>query len=171
MSWHSGDSSAAAAVRWEDDDTLAAELGQALTDDERRERVVSAARVAFRAHRAMLRELEGVDFDLLLLDLVHDSATEPELAGVRDRSGSNPRTLVFEGDGLGVELELDEAGIEGQLIPPRPGTVTLRTPDAEVATVETDEVGFFRFTQRPAGPLRLVCQGDEATCATEWLTP
>jgi hypothetical protein len=47
--------------------------------------------------------------------------------------------------------------------------VTLRTPDGDVATIETDDVGYFRFDVRPGGPLRLECSSEGGTCITQWL--
>jgi hypothetical protein len=107
--------------------------------------------------------------DLLLLELVYDSGAVDAPVGVRDRSGGSSRTLVFEGDALSVEVEVETASIEGQLIPPRPGHVTLRTPSGDVASVDTDDVGYFRFDVRPGGPLRLECSNGEGTCVTQWL--
>jgi len=47
--------------------------------------------------------------------------------------------------------------------------VTLRTPSGDVAAVDTDDVGYFRFDVRPDGPLRLECSNGEGTCVTQWL--
>jgi hypothetical protein len=173
MSWHSDDRSADHARSWADDDALAADLAAAVAGGPLHDRVVAAGTRAFAAHRAMLDARAGLELDLLLLELVYDSRDADERAGepasVRDRAGGASRTLVFEGEGLGVEVEVGDASIEGQLIPPRRGTVTLRTPDEVVAAVETDEVGYFRFDVRPGGTLRLECTNDEGTCVTQWL--
>jgi hypothetical protein len=117
----------------------------------------------------MLDARAGLEMDLLLLELVYDSTALDAPAGVRDRSGGASRTLVFEGHGLGVEVEVETSSIEGQLLPATPGRVTLRTPDGDVATIETDDVGYFRFDVRPGGPLRLECSSEGGTCITQWL--
>jgi hypothetical protein len=117
----------------------------------------------------MIAEAADLDLELLLLTLVYDSSESTEAVSVRDRSGGASRTLVFESDQLGVEIEIESGGIEGQLIPPGPGRVTLRAPDHTIATAETDEVGYFRFDVRPTGPLRLECTNEAGTCVTEWL--
>ncbi|TQL03352.1 hypothetical protein [Cellulomonas sp. SLBN-39] len=173
MSWHSDDPTGGAALRWEhvwaDDDALAAELVDALADADLYERVSSSAHRAFTAHRGMLAARDDLAVDLMLLTLVHDSHLTGTSTAVRDRSGQPSRTLVFEGEGVGVEVEIDDDGVEGQLIPARPGQVTLRTPDGDVASVETDDVGYFRLDTRPEGPVRLVCTGASGTCVTTWL--
>ncbi|MCC2335995.1 hypothetical protein [Cellulomonas wangsupingiae] len=172
MSWHSDDMSVPQprpADAWEDDDALAADLTRAVRDGETAERIRSAAVTAFHAHRGMLALRDELATDLLLLTLVHDSCTAAGVAAVRDRSGQPSRTLVFEGDGVGVEIEVTDVAVEGQLIPARRGRVVLRRPDGDVAAVDTDEVGYFRLENRPDGPVRLVCQSADGTCVTEWL--
>jgi|GEM_PF-935843 len=172
MSWHSDDVSLPQprpADAWEDDDALAADLVRTVTEEESLRRITAAASSAFHAHRGMLALRDELATDLLLLTLVHDSRTAAELAGVRDRSGQPSRTLVFEGDGVGVEVEVTDGAVEGQLIPARPGHVVLRRPDGDVTAVDTDEVGYFRLDARPEGPVRLVCESADGTCVTEWL--
>jgi hypothetical protein len=117
----------------------------------------------------MLAAREDLDLDLLLLSLVYDSHDAPEVAGVRDRTGGQSRVLAFQGDELGVEVEVGSTTIEGQLIPPRPGRISLQSPEAVITTLETDPVGYFRIEGRPQGPLRLVCDSLDGTCVTQWL--
>lgn len=171
MSWHSDDLGGRDRPDrvWSDDDALAAELAHALAEAHLRDRVTASASSAFAAHRGMLALRDELETDLLLLTLVHDSSTAGAPVRVRDRSGQPARTLVFEGDGVGVEVEVGEHGVEGQLIPAAPGRVTLRRPDGDVVAVDTDEVGYFRVDTRPEGPVRLVCTSDAGTCVTEWL--
>lgn len=172
MSWHSDDVDLPQPrpfVPWEDDDALAADLVRAVTEQDALRRVTGAATTAFHAHRGMLALRDELATDLLLLSLVHDSCTSGEPAGVRDRSGQPSRTLVFEGQGVGVEVEIADGAIEGQLIPARRGHVVLRRPDGDLGGVDTDEVGYFRLLVRPEGPVRLVCESADGTCVTEWL--
>lgn len=172
MSWHSDDVSVPhprPADPWHDDDALAADLARAVRDEQAERAVTAAAVSAFHAHRGMLAARDELATDLLLLTLVHDSSTAGELAGTRDRSGQPSRTLVFEGDGVGVEVEVTDGVVEGQLVPARPGRVVLRRPDGDLAAVDTDEVGCFRLTARPQGPVRLVCESTDGTCVTPWL--
>ncbi|QCB92889.1 hypothetical protein [Cellulomonas shaoxiangyii] len=172
MSWHSDDTGGRAARRdpWPDDEALARDLAAALGEQPLVGRVTAAADTAFAVHRGLLALREELDTELLLLTLVHDSSTEDRLAAVRDRSGQPPRTLVFQGDGVGVELEVGDRSVEGQLIPAGAGHVTLRRPDGDVADVDTDEVGYFRIDTRPQGPVCLVCTTGVGTCVTEWLS-
>lgn len=172
MSWQSDDVSIPRprpAGAWEDDDAMAAELAEAVREGELVARVTAAATSAFRAHRGMLALRDELATDLLLLSLVHDSHTAGDLVGVRDRSGQPSRTLVFEGQGVGVELDVSDGTVEGQLIPARPGHVVLRRPDGDQVGVDTDEVGYFRLDAHLGGPVRLVCTSAGGTCMTEWL--
>ncbi|MFC8193562.1 hypothetical protein ACFUMH_18055 [Cellulomonas sp. NPDC057328] len=172
MSWHSDDHDTPAGdgcVAWTDDERLSAALGEAVRESELADRVTAAGRTAFEAHRA-LSAADDLSLELFLLTLVHDSALVGGPAGVRDRSGSTSRTLVFEGDGVGVEVELQEGRFEGQLVPAQRGRVTVRRPEGDVAVVETDEVGWFHVDARPTGPVRLVCESAAGTCVTQWLS-
>lgn len=172
MSWHSDDVDVPRprpTDAWEDDDVLAADLARAVAEQDHVQRVTRAGQDAFHLHRSMLALREELATDLLLLELVHDSRTAVATAGVRDRSGQPSRTLVFEGDGVGVEVEVTDGAVEGQLIPARPGRVVLRRPDGDVAEAQTDEVGYFRLDVRVAGPVRLVCEATDGTCVTQWL--
>jgi len=156
-------------VSWADDNLLTADLVDAVREGFLHDRVVTTAATAFRAHRTMLATRGELDLDLELLALVYDSHEAVQSAGVRDRAGGTSRTLVFESDDLGVEVEIERDVIEGQLIPPRAGRVSLLSPGSTVATTETDEVGYFRFEVHPGGPLRLECSNRDGTCVTEWL--
>lgn len=176
MSWHwddardTGELDASGMIaRWAGDDALAEDVGDALAQSALHARVVASAESAFAAHRGMIAARGNLDLELMLLTLVYDSRENPEALAVRDRSGGSSRTLVFESSDLGVEIEIDNDAIEGQLIPPRAGRVALRSPDETLATTETDEVGYFRFDVHPGGPLRLECTNGSGTCVTEWL--
>jgi hypothetical protein len=94
----------------------------------------------------------------------------PESMLVRGSGPDAPRTLVFHGDRLSVEVEIDEDGIVGQLMPPRPGVVTLVTAAGPQATAQADEVGCFTFPLPAAGPLRLDCRLGTDHFITDWVT-
>ncbi len=119
MSWHSDDR---ARTPWIDDDALGTDLVTAVAATDLYDRVLASADLAFRAHRGMVDARAGLEMDLLLLELVYDSGALDAPAGVRDRSGGSSRTLVFEGDALGVEVEVETSSIEGQLIPAAAGS-------------------------------------------------
>ncbi|WP_157465595.1 hypothetical protein [Cellulomonas sp. Leaf395] len=172
MSWHSSDGANGTdggmypAVNWSDDDALAAELADALIEGPLYDRVLAGAAIAFRTHRRMVADDDQLDF--ILLSLVHDSRITGDVVGVRDRTGGAARTLVFQGDDLGVEVEVQPDAIDGQLIPPRPGQITVHAPEGVVTTVETDEVGCFRVELEAGGLLRLECKSAGSRCVTEW---
>jgi hypothetical protein len=146
---------------WTDDELLD-ELGAALKEGPADEDIVRAAQASF-AWRTVDDDLE-----LLYLD---EGAELADAALVRGGSGPGAvRTLAFHGERLSVELEIDEAGIVGQLTPPQPGHVTLVTAEGPQATVEADEVGCFTFPPPPSGPVRLDCRMGADRFMTEWVT-
>jgi hypothetical protein len=144
------------------DDELIEELGAALREAPADESIVRAAQAAF-AWRTV-----DADLELLYLD---ESAELADMALVRGGSGPDmPRTLAFHGERLSVEIEIDEAGIVGQLSPPQPGRVTLVTVNGPRATVDADEVGCFTFPPPSSGSVRLDCRMGADRFVTEWVT-
>lgn len=148
------------ASHWTDEDLLR-ELGTALREEEQVDAgFIRAARMAF-AWRNVDAELETLGLDIGC-----------ELAGlgqVRGAGRSSPRLLSFHGEQVSVEMEVDEAGLVGQLTPPGPGRVTLITADGPQATVVTDEVGGFSLPPA-SGPIRLDCECGAGRFITEWAT-
>ncbi len=122
------------------------------------ERHIRAAQAAF--------TWRTVDADLEILGL----ETELAPAGAAQVRGSpaSPRTFTFHGEGLSVEIEIDEDGIVGQLTPPGPARVTLLTADGPQAATEADEVGCFSLPPPSPGPMRLDCQRGADRFLTEW---
>jgi hypothetical protein len=146
---------------WNDDDELMLDLRAALRAPAVDEQVLAAARAAF-AWRT-------VDADLELIGLLYDSHLE-DGSLVRESPTESPRTLAFHGDNLGVEIELNDGGIEGQLIPAQPGMVTLVTADGPYAAAAADPVGCFSFPPPPSGPIRLECSTEAGRFVTVWIT-
>ena len=145
---------------WTDDELLR-ELAAALREEPVDDRIVRAARGAF-AWRT-------VDADLILLEL-DSSAIAAAGAAVRAGGSAPPRTLAFRGERLSVEIEIDEAGIVGQLTPPQPGRITLLTAAGPGVSTQADEVGCFAFPPRVSGPIRLDCRVDHDHFVTQWVT-
>lgn len=146
--------------RWTDDELLQ-ELREALAEPPADESVIRAAQAAY--------TWRTVDADLELLSL--EAGLElTSGALVRDGGPGGARTLVFHGGRLSVEIEIDEAGIVGQLIPPQPGQLTLVTADGPQATAQADEVGCFALPLPGSGPLRLDCRLGADHFVTEWVT-
>ncbi|HXJ28551.1 MAG TPA: hypothetical protein VNH17_22755 [Streptosporangiaceae bacterium] len=146
-------------LRWTDEDLLR-ELGGALREAPADGRIITAAEAAF-SWRTADEELE-----LLLLE---PEASLGALAGaVRGAGPAAPRTLTFRGEQLSVEIEIDDNGIVGQLIPPQPGQVRLVTSDGPQAAAQADEVGCFTLPLPPPGPMRLDCELNGNRFVTEW---
>jgi hypothetical protein len=145
---------------WTDDELLQ-ELRGALQEEPVAESVIRAAQAAY-TWRTVDAELE-----LLSLDAADELA-----AGALVRGGGPdvPRSFAFHGERLSVEIEVDEAGIVGQLTPPQAGRVTLVTAEGPQATAQADEIGCFTFPPPAPGPLRLDCQLGGDHFVTEWVT-
>lgn len=145
---------------WTDDELLQ-ELRDALAERPADENAIRAAQAAF--------SWRTVDADLELLSL-QAGLEMTSGALVRDGGPGAARTLVFHGERLSVEVEIDEAGIVGQLIPPQPGQLTLVTAAGPQATAQADEVGCFALPWPRPGPLRLDCRLGSDHFVTEWVT-
>jgi hypothetical protein len=144
---------------WTDDELLQ-ELRSALQEEPVAESVIRAAQAAF-TWRTVDAELE-----LLSLDAADELA-----AGALVRGGTAaPGSFAFHGERLSVEIEVDGAGIVGQLTPPQPGQVTLVSAEGSQATAQADEVGCFTFPPPAPGPLRLDCRLSADRFVTEWVT-
>jgi len=118
-----------------DDDALLAELGEVLRMyDDQPAGVIEAAKELF-TWRTVDAELAALTFDSLLDD---------EPAAVRS-TGTAPRALTFEADGIAVELEVesgDTRRLVGQVVPPRPGHVEL-VVGGRTDRVPVDDIGRF----------------------------
>jgi hypothetical protein len=145
---------------WNDDELLR-ELRAALQESPVDESVIRAAQAAF--------TWRTVDDDLELLSLDAGFGLTAD-ALVRGGGAGGPRTLAFHGERLSVEIEIDDAGIVGQVTPPRPGRVTLVTAVGPQATTQADDIGYFAFPPPTAGPLRLDCRLGDDHFITEWVT-
>lgn len=141
---------------WNNDEDLLRELGEAL----HQQRVVDAARDVAR-YRA--------DLDQAVAALLYDSWLDTA-AGVRAPVAGGPRSLVFTLGELRVEIELSDAGIEGQLVPPEPGRVRLLGAGGVLAETVADDVGCFTLPAARRGPIRLECAVAGRRLATEWIT-
>lgn len=146
--------------KWSDDELLR-ELHAALQEPPVDESVIRAAQGAF-AWRTV-----NADLELLSLD---EGSMLTDDALVRGSGPGAMRRLVFHGERLTVEVEIDEIGIVGQLTPPQPGQVTLLTADGPQATTQADDVGCFALPLPASGPVRLDCKVGAEGFITEWVT-
>lgn len=144
---------------WSDDELLR-DLSEALRQPAVTDRMLAAARLAFAWRTG--------DADLDLAELRYDSSLD-EGALVRGPGPGTPRTLVFRGTRLGVEIELSDGGIEGQLIPPEPGQVRLAAATGDPVARQADDVGCFVFPAR-RGPIRIEGSVAGGRFATPWIT-
>lgn len=107
--------------------------------------------------------------DELLLALCFDSATD-EVRSVRGEGAVARRSLSFENGTLGVEIEVNERSLAGQLLPPQTGEVSLLTADGPYADATADTAGCFFICCPQRGPVRLVCSVADGVLSTEWVS-
>ena len=146
---------------WSDDEELLLDIGDAVRPEPFEQQVIETGRVVHAWH--------GADLDKALAALLYDSHLDG-LAAVRGPMSGAPRNLVFALGELRVEIELSETGIEGQLIPPEPGTVWLLDGTGPIAEATADEVGCFSFPAGRHGPIRIECLVSGRRIATEWIS-
>ncbi len=146
---------------WSDDSELLRDIGDAVRPEPAEPLVRGAGREVF--------AWQGTGLDRALAALLYDSHLDG-LAAVRGPMSGAPRNLVFALGELRVEIELSDAGIEGQLIPPEPGRVWLLDATGPVAETTADEVGCFSFPAGRRGPIRIECAVSGRRLATEWIT-
>jgi hypothetical protein len=146
-----------------DDDRLLDDLRRVLSAaDPVPAHVSEAARLAF--------DWRTVDDELA--ELLYDSSTETEHAGVR--SEDRTRVLNFAGEHVRLEVEVSGEGgdrtLTGQLEPVGPARIEIRHAD-RVDTVAVDDQGRFIARGVPTGNVSLRCLLDAPARAlvTPWL--
>jgi hypothetical protein len=130
---------------WDSDEVLLDALRDALStpSDDVPPEFVEAAKAAF--------TWRNIDEELLLITS-YDSVLDDTLFA-RARSTSTARQLVFDADGVMLQVEVSAAGITGQLMPAG-GPVTLVTPTGDHETAVVDELGMFVMGVAPRGPVK-----------------
>ncbi len=146
-----------------DDDRLLDELASVLR---RADPVPADVTLAARSALAWRR------MDAELAELLHDSAVDPEPAGLR--SGRGWRTLTFETPTGGtIELEVSAQrstrSIVGQIVPPVAATIVIRSHGTETS-ISTDDLGRFGAGDLPPGPVSLRCELPGGAIETGWVT-
>ncbi|GAB3008257.1 hypothetical protein [Saccharothrix stipae] len=145
---------------WESDEVLLRELSAALAEErDVPEHILQAARAAY--------TWRTIDAELLALTS-YDSVLDAELA-VRARAAHTARQLVFDAEGVSVQVEVTEAGVAGQVLPAGPGRVALVTAAGPVEEAELDELGMFLLGPPPSGPVRFRCEVGGTTVLTDWV--
>jgi hypothetical protein len=150
-------------VTWpKGDDALLGMLGQAVA---RYDRVPDSVMTAARAASSM------VSLETELATLTYDSSFRDEdtRALVRGSRGGS-RELTFEAPSLTIEVQVHtvERRLLGQLVPPGPAMVEVRSPGSSVS-VEADDLGRFA-ADIPTGPVSLRCRPEARPATdTEWV--
>lgn len=141
---------------WDSDEVLLDALRDALSTPpgEVPPEFVEAAKAAF--------TWRSIDEELLLITS-YDSVLDDTLFA-RARSTATARQLVFDADGVTLQVEVSADGITGQLIPAA-GDVTLVTPNGDAETAPVDELGTFVMNSAPRGPVKFRF----ANGCTDWL--
>ncbi|MGH3199307.1 MAG: hypothetical protein ACRDNT_26060 [Streptosporangiaceae bacterium] len=111
------------------------------------------------------------NIDAELAQLTYDSQRDPHEAAVMRSETASIRALTFTSVHLGLELEVAENTLLGQIIPPRAGTLEIHTRAGEITTTEVDEIGCFAVDPIPDSPFRLRCRTADGTdVLTGWIT-
>ncbi|MBV9094512.1 MAG: hypothetical protein JO132_11630 [Streptosporangiaceae bacterium] len=143
------------------------------------EQLLAALRQAVRARQAVPSRFVEMgknayawhNIDAELAELTYDSSTDTELSAAV-RSGTAPiRALTFSSAHLSIEVEVAEASLLGQVIPPREGTIETETSAGAAGTTPVDQAGCFAVEPKPSGPFRLRWRtADGADVVTAWVT-
>ena len=143
------------------DDALLRELRAALAEDPPvPERLLCDAKSAF-AWRNVDQELER---------LILESDSLFDVAEARGAVENEPRVLVFEGDGIGLEVEISLRKIVGQVLPMRAALITVIGASGPAIETRTDELGCFVVDRIAGGPIRFRCDTQDSSFMTDWLS-
>lgn len=144
------------------EETVSRELTASLQDMRPHlEAVVRAAKEAF--------VWRTIDDDLMVAQLLFDSAQNADLPLMRAGDPDEPRVLTFSTDLRSVELEVRVDRILGEFNPPSPGRVEVETVHGVVQDVTADDLGFFVIEPVPEGTVRLRCTTPTTRLLTEWI--
>lgn len=124
--------------------------------------------------------LDWLDPDAAVAELVSDSA---QAGAPALRAAERPRVLTFDADGSTLVVEIRpgtrfrEPGharqVIGQLLPPGPADIQVRSAGGGTVDVRADEHGRFRTGGLPDGPFAIVCRYDDPQrprLVTRWTT-
>jgi hypothetical protein len=145
------------------DDELLRELAAALRDDAGVPRsVVESGRIAF----AWNDRYADAEFAALAFDSVLDR----ELVETRTET-ARVRSIVFTSARHRIELEISDAAIRGQLIPPQVARIEVLTQAAAQAETTADEDGWFTLPWLPAVPFQLLFHTAAGSVLTHLIQP
>ncbi len=101
-----------------------------------------------------------------LAQLQFDSLDESE---VLVRSGDTAVHLAFATSKAGINVEIGDDALTGQVVPPAIA-VRILLQSGEQIEVPCDELGQFTIARPTSGPIRLIAVFDDGDVATEWFT-
>ncbi len=101
-------------------------------------------------------------------ELAELSSTDAGTVSASRAEPFSPAVLTFATPTLTVQVEVTEAALEGQVVPPASGSMELRERSGRRRTVAVDEDGWFRAEPPPEGPFQLCYRGPGRTVVTEW---
>lgn len=140
-----------------DDDSVLADLRAATDFAGPTDRTVEAGVAAF--------TWRTIDEELDRAGLVFDSQLAGTTRAVVDDSA---QVLVFEGDAITVEIEVNPGHITGQVVPATAGTIEVQTPEGVAARTSIEDFGSFRVEVRTRGPMRLRVHALAGSVVTDW---
>jgi hypothetical protein len=109
--------------------------------------------------------------DAELAQLSFDSRYDTELSASMRSESASIRALTYQSARFSIEIEITEDALFGQLIPPQPGTVEMRTLEGQTMDTEIDEVGCFTIEPKPDSQFRLRFRTqDHSDVLTGWVT-
>ena len=129
-------------------------------------RLIQAARAAY-AWRTLDTELAALAYDsALLTPSALPLTSQPALR----EDEALLRYLTFVATDLTVEMEVDDAKLLGQVVPPRPGQLEVWTAESTGRCIAIDALGCFCVSPLPARPFRLhVRTADGIRVRTAWI--
>jgi hypothetical protein len=111
----------------------------------------------------------NIDAELAQLTYDSDSDADRGVAAAVRSEAASIRALTFTSARLSIQLEVASDSLLGQIIPPRGGTLEIRTTDG-VTSSPVDEIGCFAVAPIPASPFRLRCRTEDgADVLTGWI--
>jgi hypothetical protein len=148
--------------QWSDDELLGALKDALRSAQDVPKEFIEAGKAAFAWH----------NIDAQLAALTYDSAESATAGAPATRSEpATLRALTFAASRLGLDLEVSDDALRGQLVPPQAGTVEVRTAAGPLAEAVVDEVGYFVIRPVPSGPFRLSCRTEAGVAIlTGWIT-
>jgi hypothetical protein len=110
--------------------------------------------------------------DAELAQLSFDSRYDTELSLSMRSESASVRAVTFASERFSIEVEISDGVLFGQLVPPQPGTVELRTLAGQATDSEIDELGCFTIEPKPDSQFRLRFRTqDQSDVLTGWVAP